>query len=271
MNENIYSSNRAFLYGDALFETILVKNNHPIYFKEHYFRLLSGMRQLKMEIPFEFNWDMFSKSVLNFIQNKNLFQDSRLRITVFRNSEGLYLPLKSEIGYTMELLPIKMNIKEKYSLGVYKDNMLNNNSIDNIKTTNRLINVLANIYANHNNFDNVVLLNHKKNVVSASNANIFIVKNNEILTPALNEGCIAGIIRLKVIDDFSKMIGIQIIETNLALYQLQEADEIFITNSIVGIQPITIYKGKTMNTIIGKKLIEIYNNDVNSTLDFPVN
>lgn len=265
------SKNRAFLYGDALFETILVVNRKPIYFKEHYFRLLAGMKQLKMEIPEIFNWTDFNNSVINFIEKSSIENLGRLRITVFRNSEGFYFPLQNEIGFTIDVKRTQNTVFDQYTLGVYEENLLNNNGIDNIKTTNRLINVLANLYAQQNNFDNVVLLNHKKNVVSVSNANLFLVKNEEILTPALSEGCIAGIIRQKVIDVFANNLGYKVTETSILMNQLLEADEIFITNSIMGIQAISVCSGTSYKNDVSNKIIELYQDAINSITGFQEN
>ena len=105
-----------------------------------------------------------------------------------------------------------------------------------------------------NDLDNCVLLNEKKGIVEATNANIFVVKGTEIKTPALEEGCIKGVIRKKVIEILEKNTDFTLVETSISPFEMQKADEIFLTNSIIGIQPVTNYRKKDFKTEIGEKI-----------------
>lgn len=262
------SFNRAINYGDALYETLLVIQGQMIFFEAHYLRLLSGMRQLKMEIPDELAFDYFKKNIEKYIF-KTKFPKARLRITVFRNAEGFFLPNANKIGYILDIQPVNQSENENYSLGIYKDNTQSNSSLDTIKSTNRLINVMASIYAKEHYFDNVLLLNSNKRVVSVTNANFFTVKDTIISTPQISEGCIQGITRQKIISSLAPTLGFQVIETSIEPYQILDADEIFITNSIIGIQSITAYKNKRFPTRVGNLLKENFEKLVNSTSGFP--
>lgn len=117
-----------------------------------------------------------------------------------------------------------------------------------------MLNTLASIFADENELDNCILLNEKKGVVEVTNANIFVVKGNVIKTPALSEGCIKGITRNKVIDILSKNKDYTLEETSISPFEIQKADEVFITNAIMGVQPVTSYKKKSFTTEIGKKI-----------------
>jgi branched-chain amino acid aminotransferase len=117
-----------------------------------------------------------------------------------------------------------------------------------------MLNTLASIYANENDLDNCVLLNERKGVVEVANGNIFIVKDNIVKTPALTEGCIKGIIRSKVIEILTKNQDFTIEETAISPFEIQKADEVFITNAITGIQVVTKYKKKSFTTELGNKL-----------------
>jgi branched-chain amino acid aminotransferase len=119
-----------------------------------------------------------------------------------------------------------------------------------------LLNVVASVYADENGLDNCVLLNEKKNIVEAINGNIFLVKANSIITPSLTEGCLKGIIRKKIVEILQRDDNYEIIETEIFPFELQKADEIFITNSIVGIQSVTQYKKKTYTTEVAQYLKE---------------
>jgi branched-chain amino acid aminotransferase len=135
-----------------------------------------------------------------------------------------------------------------------KDYYLNSDILSTLKTTNKITNVLASIYAAENGFDNCILVNERKQVVEAINGNIFVVKGNILKTPPITEGCIKGITRKKIIELVSKSEDYLIEETEISPFDLQKADEIFITNVIVGIQPITRYKKATFNTKVSKEL-----------------
>jgi branched-chain amino acid aminotransferase len=113
---------------------------------------------------------------------------------------------------------------------------------------------LASIYAEENDLDNCVLINEKKGVVEVTNGNIFILKGGAIKTPALTEGCIKGVIRKKVIEIIAKNSDYTLQETNISPFELQKSDEVFITNAIIGIQPVTHYKKKKFTTEFSKKI-----------------
>ena len=87
-------------------------------------------------------------------------------------------------------------------------------------------------------------LNEKKGVVEATNGNIFIVKGNTIKTPALTEGCIKGITRGKIIEIITKNVDFEVEETSISPFEIQKADEVFITNAITGIQMLLIIEKK---------------------------
>jgi branched-chain amino acid aminotransferase len=117
-----------------------------------------------------------------------------------------------------------------------------------------MLNTLASIFMEENELDNCVLLNERKGVVEAINANIFTIKGTVIKTPAITEGCIKGIVRKNVIEIIEKSKNFTIEETSISPFELQKADEIFLTNSIIGIQSVTNYRKKEFNTEIGSKL-----------------
>lgn len=117
-----------------------------------------------------------------------------------------------------------------------------------------MLNTLAAVFAEENDLDNCILLNERKGVVETINGNIFVVKGNTIKTPALTEGCIKGIIRKKVIEIIEKHGEYTIDETTISPFEIQKADEVFITNAIVGIQPVTNYRKKEFSTVITNKI-----------------
>jgi branched-chain amino acid aminotransferase len=248
------TDNRGFKYGDGIFETIKVVNKKVIFWEDHYFRLMASMRMLRMKIPMEFTLEFLEQEILKTVASLEEGTNYRVRLNVFRKDGGLYTPKTNKINYLIEALEINTQAKTVYEVDVFKDFYNYSGLLSTIKTNNRMLNTLASIYANENDLDNCVLLNERKGVVEVANGNIFIVKDSVVKTPALTEGCIKGIVRSKVIEILTKNENFTIEETVISPFEIQKADEVFITNAIVGIQVVTKYKKKSFTTALGDKL-----------------
>ena len=255
-SENIKLSleNRAFKYGDAIFETVKVLNKKVVFWEDHYFRLMASMRMLRMKIPIEFTLEFLEQEILKTVAAQQEANEYRIRLNIFRKDGGLYTPKTNKIDFTIEVKESTYQIKDFYSLDVYKDFYNYSGLLSTIKTNNRMVNTLASIFADENDLDNCILLNEKKGVVEVTNGNIFVVKGKVVKTPALTEGCIKGITRLKVLEILFKNKELTVEETSISPFEIQKADEVFITNAIIGVQPVTNYKKKTFTTKIGKKI-----------------
>lgn len=246
--------NRGFKYGDSLFETLKVKNGKIIFWEDHYFRLMASMRMLRMEIPLRFTLEFLEQEVLKTtlsISSNNLI---RVRLSVFRKDGGFYTPKSNEIDYLIEAEELILSTKELYKVDLYKDFYNYSGMLSNIKTNNKILNTIASVYAQENDLDNCILLNERKGVCEFINGNLFLVKGNIIKTPALTEGCLKGIVRKKVIEILTKNPNFELEETTITPFEIQKADEVFLTNSIVGIQPITNYRKKEFATEISNKI-----------------
>jgi branched-chain amino acid aminotransferase len=252
---NLTINNRAFKYGDGLFETIKLENNSVCFLEDHYFRLMASMRMLRMEIPMNFTLDFFETELLKVAKANNL-ENARLRITVYRQDGGLYTPNTNQINFIIEANKLNVFVKMNYEIDLYKDYFISSGLLSTIKTTNKLTNVLAGIYASENNLDNCILLNENKLVVEAINGNIFLVKGNVIKTPSINTGCVKGIMRKKIIELISKNNEFVIEEAEISPFELQKVDELFITNVIVGIQPVTVFRKTTFKTLVSTQLLQ---------------
>jgi branched-chain amino acid aminotransferase len=211
-----------------------------------------------MQIPTNFSLEFFQEEIIKTVKNANL-QNARVRITVYRNDGGLYLPENNAINYLIEVNELNVSIKLNYEIDVFKDYFISSGLLSTIKTTNKLTNILASIYASENEFDNCILLNEKKNVVEAINGNIFIVVGNTIKTPSISDGCIKGVIRKKIIEITNKAEKFNLEETQISPFDLLKADELFITNAIIGIQSVTKYKKKEFSIEVAKELVSELN------------
>ncbi|QED37122.1 aminotransferase class IV [Antarcticibacterium arcticum] len=256
--------NRGLAYGDALFETIRVINTKIIFWEDHYFRLMASMRIMRMEIPSSFSPEFLEKEILDLIKrNGQEATPVRIRFTVYRQEGGFYTPETLDIEYIIEtsLLnnPFYLLDTGTYEIELFKDHYINSGLLSSIKTNNRAVNVLGSIYAKENDYNNCLLLNENKMVVEALNGNIFLVKDNVIKTPPLTDGALNGIIRKQLISIIKTMDHYILEEAAISPFELQKADELFITNVIVGIQPVTRYRKKEYRGEVAKDLLSKLN------------
>ena len=264
---HLTTNNRGFLYGDAVFETIKIADSKVLLLEEHYFRLMSSMRILRMEIPQNFTMEFFDEQLLLAADAANCSESARVRITMFRNDGGLYLPQSRKCSYVIAATPltsakyILSNLP--YEVELYKDFVIAAQLLSTLKTTNRIVNTLASIYADENDFQNCLLINEKKNVIEAINGNIFMVKDNQLITPSIDEGCINGIARKQILKlAKTNSYGLEVVESIISPFDLQKADELFLTNIISGIQSITKYRKKEYTNTISTQLLSDFNDSL---------
>ncbi|MBT4413325.1 MAG: aminotransferase class IV [Polaribacter sp.] len=253
-NVKLSSENRGFKYGDAVFETIKVSHKRVIFWEDHYFRLMASMRMLRMKIPMQFTLEFLEKEILKTVAVQEEASSFRVRLNVYRKDGGLYTPKTNEIDYLIDVKVNTYQTKNTYTVDVFKDFYNYSGLLSTIKTNNRMVNTLASIYAQENDLDNCVLINEKKGVVEVTNANIFVLKGNIVKTPALTEGCIKGIVRNKVIEIILKNKEYTLEETTISPFEIQKADEVFITNAIIGVQAVTNYKKKNFTIDFANKI-----------------
>lgn len=252
-------TNRGLLYGDSLFEAIRVVNGHIYFLEDHYLRLMASMRILRMEIPMDFTMEFMEQEILKTIAANVPKNALRVRLTIFRNNGGLYMPLTNNISYIVKTRslesPFYILPEAPYEVELFKDFYISKGMLSNLKTNNRVLNVVGSIFAKENDYDNCLLLNDDKQVVEALNGNIFLVSGTIIKTPPLEDGCLDGILRKKLIEIISKLEDYQLVVESISPFELQKSDELFLTNAISGIIPITKYRKKEFSKIVSKNLI----------------
>jgi branched-chain amino acid aminotransferase len=256
--------NRGFAYGDAVFETLKINNNKPLFWESHYFRLMASMRILRMEIPMNFTPEFLEEQIMSLVNSLSSNAVSyRAKLTVFRDSEGYYTPETNAVSFTISVSELDSDIYKiqdsYYEIELFKDYLIAPNLLSTLKTNNKVLNVVGSIFAKENNYNNCLLLNNNKSVIEALNGNVFLVKGNTIKTAPLTDGCLKGIIREKLIEIISKSSEYVLDESSISPFELQKADEIFITNVIQGIVPVTKYRKKTYTSEVSKVLLGMLN------------
>jgi branched-chain amino acid aminotransferase len=261
-NENVSLSvaNRGLNYGDAVFETIRVSAGKILFWEDHYFRLMASMRIMRMEIPMNFTLEFIEEEIKKTIlASSNLNDTHRVKMVVWRKAGGKYTPAINDVEYliTSEILetPFYTLNDSFYEIELFKDHYITSGLLSTIKSNNRAINVLGSIYAKENDYHNCLLLNENKQVVEALNGNIFLVKGETIKTAPLTDGCLNGILRKQILAILKQLPDYEVLETSISPFELQKADEIFITNVITGIQPVSKYRKKEFGTTVAKELL----------------
>ena len=248
----LIENNRGFLFGDSIFETIKVLNNKVLFLEDHYFRLMASMRICRMEIPMNFTMEYFESQILNLVQSLKTANSYRVRFSVYRDTEGFYLPKSRNVQFIVTASPLNSNLyvfgKENYEVELYKDFYITKQLLSTLKTNNKMLQIIGSIFADENGYDNCLVLNDEKNVVEALQSNLFMKTGNVIVTPPVSDGCLNGIMRKQVLEILKRTEGIEVKEISISPFDLQKADELFLTNVIFGIQPITKYRKKVYTT-----------------------
>ncbi len=236
---------RAFVYGDLLFESMLVLNNQIQHADKHFDRLVKSAAILKMKLPNSFDFAFFKTAILNEIKNPSLTNKNnyRVRFILHRSATGFYFPNSNETAFIIESFDLPENWNEitakTKKTGIYTFQTKAIGPISNLKTGNALIYVLAKIWANENGFDDALILNQNGNIIEASSSNIFWKKNNIIYTVPLSEGCIAGVARQEYMEQM-EVENKTVFEKKCSEIDLRQADEIFMTNATNGMSKIEL-------------------------------
>ncbi|MCL6266191.1 aminotransferase class IV [Flagellimonas myxillae] len=254
------ADNRGLKFGDALFETVRCVNGTIFFWEDHYFRLMASMRILRMEIPMEFTLEFLEAEILRTVQKNGLEDDpARIRLTVFRKDGGLYGPATNQVSYLIEASPLGSPFyllnTGPYEVELFKDFYVNKDMLSNLKTNNKALNIVASVFAQENGYHNCLLINGEKQVVEAINSNLFVVKGNSIKTPPLADGCLDGIVRKKLMEIIGALEDYQLEEASVSPFELQKADELFITNSVQGIVSISKYRKKKYGNTVAQNLL----------------
>ncbi len=256
--------NRGFLFGDSLFENMRLLGGRIVFWEAHYLRLMASMRILRMAIPMEFTMEFLQQEIVKACgTSRQENTNALIRFTVFRNPGGHYLPETNTVSYVIATSPLATPfyvLEESHNeIELFKDFQVNQGLLANLKTNNRLVNVLGSIFAAENGYQDCLLLNHAKNVTEALNGNIFMVMGQTVTTPPLKEGCLNGVVRKKLLEILAKEEKLEVIEGEISPFELQKADELFVTDTLSGIKAITQYRKKSYKNTVAKQLLDKLN------------
>lgn len=250
--------NRAFKFGDGLFETVRLVNGQAQNFSDHIERLTEGMKFLKLQFDENFDKLILLESEQLIRKNKQ-FKGGVLRIYVFRAGMGKYTPQSNQLEYLIETEELSENNYSLNDLGLRielaESTLITPSKFTKLKSLNALPYVMASIEKEERLFDDLLLLNNDHQIVEATSSNVFLVKKNELLTPPISSGCLSGVMRKRILK-IASTVNLIPKESAISVNDLLEADEVFLTNTISGIRWVGAFRKKRYFHNWAKKLME---------------
>lgn len=237
---SVMHNNRAFCYGDALFETMHAYQDEVHFFAHHYKRLSESMQKLGMCMPTMMSQEFLHNQIISLLKKNRIYKGSRIRLSIYRNSGGYYTPYTNNISFlieTQELENIQYGFQEKgLQLGIFKDIYKPINKLSSLKTANSMLFVMAGLFKKAQHLDDCIILNEQEIIVETISSNIFLVRGSHISTPPIADGCINGVMRNNIIEIAKSMNYYVTDNVSISLDYIQNVDEIFLTNAVKGIQ-----------------------------------
>ncbi len=258
-------TNRAFSYGDGIFETMRVLNGYLHLWESHRLRIISSLRILDMELPEPLAQNRLPQQVSQLMAANETGANVRVRLSIYREAGGLYSPTESRTNYTLEVMPLAeeqflMN-RKGLVIQTMDEPLKVPNKLANIKTTSALPYVYAGIHKQKEGVDDLLITNSEHRLIEGLSSNLFVVTAGTLFTPSLEEGCVAGVMRDHMIE-LARKVGSEVVETSLNPEAPLYAEELFLTNAIKGIQWAGLHGWHQYDNAVAHKLIDMLNSHI---------
>ena len=251
-NAGLSPDDHSYRYGDGLFETMKIANGNILLEEYHFERLFSGLELLKFKIPLHFSKQKISEEVKKLCKKNNCQELARVRLSVSRGRGGLY-DCDNKVSYLIESGPLEQNNNVLNENGlvidIFPDARKSLDKFSNLKSANYLPYIMAAIWTRENKLNDALILNQHNQICDSTIANVFWVESGNIFTPPLSAGCVAGVMRKRILD-----LGQNIKEKNLTENDLLNADEVFLTNAINGMCWVKQFRDKTYENRIAVEI-----------------
>ncbi len=254
----ISANNRSFRYGDGFFETMKMINGKIIFESLHFERLFSSLQIMQFNKPDSFTKEYLLQQIQQLAIKNNHQSLSRIRINIFRGDGSLYEDNNNNPNYIIQsssLPSFPLYNEQGLSIGIYKEARKTSDAFSHLKSNNYLPYAMAALWSKQKGYDDALILNCFDKVAEAATSNLFIINENKLKTPALSEGCIAGVTRRYLLTSFAKE-NISCEEGSITIDELLTADEIFLTNTGWHIQWVKQCGNKTYNHSTSRKVYQ---------------
>lgn len=251
--------NRAFHYGDGLFESLRLVDGRPCFVDAHWARLTTGAALLRITLPPTLDRANFERWIVEL--SKLTGRDSaRCRFTLYRGGGGHYRPEKHEGAFTIEVKSMEDRYHTLNDQGlmvdIWPEMRKPINELSRHKTLNCQYYIMAALWSEQRGLDDCLLQNERGNIIESSSGNLFIVSNGVLYTPSLSDGCLGGVMRAQVIN-LALANGIKVYECSLNPQNLLAADELFFTNAVRGIRWVGTYRTKRYTNRLSKTITDL--------------
>jgi len=248
-------TDHSYRYGDGLFETMKGTAGAIMFKEDHFERLYSGLRILKINVPALFTKQYIEDQIKDLCKKNDCRGLARIRLSVSRGSGGLY-DCDNKFSYSIECWPLEERGLNENGLviDIFPEARKSIDAFSNLKSANYLPYTMAAVWAKENKLNDALVLNAHGRICDASIANVFWVKDEVIFTPPLSEGCVAGVMRKKILDLAIRRQGFLVKESVLTESTLFDADEIFLTNVTSGIKWVKASRDTIYNNTISSKI-----------------
>ena len=233
-------SDRGFLLGDGLFETFRVAGGRPFRFAQHMERLAQGAAFLRTKLPFT---PAELQPMAAQLIEKNQMPESLLRLTLTRGSgaRGYSIQGADRPTLAMTLHPLP-SVPVGWKLVTASCRIPAGDKLAAFKSTSKLANVLARAEAEEQGADEALLLNTNGEVAETASGNLFWIDQGKICTVSLDGGLLPGIARAVVLE-ICQDLGLPTGQSFIKPEQLRQAEGLFVTQSALGIIPVTVLDG----------------------------
>lgn len=259
---SVMIENRGLRYADGFFETIRIYDGKALFLEHHFSRILESIKAYKMVRSINFTLQRLEKEIVELCRKNEISGGGRVRITFTRIPGGHYLPDSNDFEYIMEAAPLDINRfqlnEEGISVDIYPEMKKDINPLSIFKNIDSTLYVMASIYAKENDLSDALIQNYKGGIIESSNSNLFLVSNGVLYTSTLDDGPVAGIMRMQVINMALEQ-NIKIYECTLNPQNLLAADELFLTNAVKGVQWVSSYRTKRYFNTMSQRLINTLN------------
>jgi branched-chain amino acid aminotransferase len=253
----LLASNRGYRYGDGLFETIKISDGKILLANYHFERLFTGLSLLQFEIPVLFTREKITEEILRLCEKNECKKLARVRLSVFRGNGGLYDDDKV-LQYVVECWPLNASVNKLNENGlvidIYRYAEKSCDKFSNLKSANFLPYSMAALFAKENKWNDCLVMNSNGSIADSTIANLFIIKNEIVITPGLEDGCVNGVMRRHLLSRLP-VAGYEVLESSVSVSDVLMADEVFLTNAIHSIRWVRQFSNKVYKN---EKAVEIY-------------
>lgn len=249
-------NNRGFLFGDGFFETMRMHEGQLLWKSLHSERIRRSLSLLQLEPNPLLFLDNIEKQAKELALENSTGENVRIRLSIFRCSAGYYLPETNACGYLLNIKPLNSIYSQNtvgLEAGLYQEDFKHPGRFSGIKSLSAGFYVQAALYAQQNQMQHLILCNSQGRLMEGLSSNLLLVENNTVIAPPLSEGPVEGIMQ-QVIKQLCEKKGILFRKEEIPLSRALEADELWLSNVISGIQWISHFEGRRYRKTIQEEM-----------------